>query len=164
MLLCAVHVSIWQYFLHRQQRGLFKVEAMFFCFDLDACVFQLLYFFLFYPCLPHGILLSALGCSFFLFLFLNDVIESESFLLLFPCSLETTLRNYSCLTTGDSIMVAYNNKKYYIDIIESKPSNAISIIETDCEVDFAPPLDYKEPERPLASAAGKAPSQGNISH
>ncbi|KAL6211468.1 hypothetical protein ACLB2K_016694 [Fragaria x ananassa] len=64
--------------------------------------------------------------------------------------LETTLRNFSCLTVGDSIMVAYNNKKYYIDIIESKPSNATSIIETDCEVDFAPPLDYKEPERPVA--------------
>uniref|UniRef100_A0A0A9PSA0 Ubiquitin fusion degradation protein UFD1 N-terminal subdomain 2 domain-containing protein n=1 Tax=Arundo donax TaxID=35708 RepID=A0A0A9PSA0_ARUDO len=45
-------------------------------------------------------------------------------------------------------MVAYNNKKYYIDIVETKPSNAISIIETDCEVDFAPPLDYKEPEPP----------------
>ncbi|KAJ0009744.1 hypothetical protein Pint_34811 [Pistacia integerrima] len=73
--------------------------------------------------------------------------------------LETTLRNYSCLTTGDSIMVAYNNKKYYIDIIETKPSNAITIIETDCEVDFAPPLDYKEPERPIASASGKATSQ-----
>ena len=43
-------------------------------------------------------------------------------------------------------MVAYNNKNYYIDIVETKPSNAISIIETDCEVDFAPPLDYKEPE------------------
>ncbi|KAK2374218.1 ubiquitin fusion degradation protein [Trifolium repens] len=72
--------------------------------------------------------------------------------------LETTLRNFSCLTTGDSIMVAYNNKKYYIDIIESKPANAISIIETDCEVDFAPPLDYKEPERPIAPrSAGKAP-------
>nr|XP_043626979.1 ubiquitin fusion degradation protein 1 homolog isoform X2 [Erigeron canadensis] len=65
--------------------------------------------------------------------------------------LETTLRNFSCLTTGDSIMVAYNNKKYYIDIIESKPSSAITIIETDCEVDFAPPLDYKEPERPVSS-------------
>jgi ubiquitin fusion degradation protein 1 len=62
--------------------------------------------------------------------------------------LEKTLRNYSCLTTGDSIMVAYNNKKYYIDIVETKPSHAISIIETDCEVDFAPPLDYKEPEKP----------------
>ncbi|XP_028752489.1 ubiquitin fusion degradation protein 1 homolog [Neltuma alba] len=68
--------------------------------------------------------------------------------------LETTLRNYSCLTTGDSIMVAYNNKKYYIDIVETKPSNAISIIETDCEVDFAPPLDYKEPEKPIAPLSG----------
>lgn len=73
--------------------------------------------------------------------------------------LETTLRNYSCLTTGDSIMVAYNNKKYYIDIIETRPSNAISIIETDCEVDFAPPLDYKEPEKPAVSRPGKAPAQ-----
>lgn len=61
-------------------------------------------------------------------------------------------------------MVAYNNKKYYIDIIETKPSNAISIIETDCEVDFAPPLDYKEPERPAAPASsGKAPADGAIS-
>ncbi|XP_068656292.1 uncharacterized protein [Aristolochia californica] len=71
--------------------------------------------------------------------------------------LETTLRNYSCLTTGDTIMVAYNNKKFYIDIVEAKPSSAITIIETDCEVDFAPPLDYKEPERPASSIpAGKA--------
>ncbi|XWS67812.1 hypothetical protein CRYUN_Cryun04dG0037600 [Craigia yunnanensis] len=74
--------------------------------------------------------------------------------------LETTLRNYSCLTTGDSIMVAYNNKKYYIDIIETKPSNAISIIETDCEVDFAPPLDYKEPERSaVPTSSSRALSQ-----
>ncbi|WVZ25287.1 hypothetical protein V8G54_003831 [Vigna mungo] len=57
------------------------------------------------------------------------------------------------------IMVAYNNKKYYIDIIETKPDHAISIIETDCEVDFAPPLDYKEPEKPIAPySTGKAPA------
>ncbi|KAL2537610.1 ubiquitin fusion degradation 1 [Forsythia ovata] len=75
--------------------------------------------------------------------------------------LETTLRKFSCLTTGDSIMVAYNNKKYYIDVIESKPSNAISIIETDCEVDFAPPLDYKEPKKPAPSIpTGKALAEG----
>ncbi|TKY48404.1 Ubiquitin fusion degradation protein 1-like [Spatholobus suberectus] len=65
--------------------------------------------------------------------------------------LETSLRSYSCLTTGDTIMVAYNNKKYYIDIVETKPSPAVSIIETDCEVDFAQPLDYKEPEKPAKS-------------
>ncbi|XP_052733523.1 uncharacterized protein LOC108339060 [Vigna angularis] len=56
-------------------------------------------------------------------------------------------------------MVAYNNKKYYIDIIETKPDNAISIIEIDSKVDFAPPLDYKEPEKPIAPhSTGKAPT------
>ncbi|KAK4258306.1 hypothetical protein QN277_007766 [Acacia crassicarpa] len=73
--------------------------------------------------------------------------------------LETTLRNFSCLTAGDSIMVAYNNKKYYIDIIETKPANAISIIETDCEVDFAPPLDYKEPEKYTAPLSASEASE-----
>ncbi|XP_057449207.1 uncharacterized protein LOC130740573 [Lotus japonicus] len=66
--------------------------------------------------------------------------------------LETSLRNYSCLTTGDTIMIAYNNKKYYIDVVETKPSPAVSIIETDCEVDFAQPLDYEEPEKQLPPA------------
>ncbi|CAA6655001.1 unnamed protein product [Spirodela intermedia] len=73
--------------------------------------------------------------------------------------LETSLRSFSCLTTGDTIMVAYNNKKYYIDIVETKPSAAVSIIETDCEVDFAPPLDYKEPEKPGKPAPLAAPPQ-----
>ncbi|CAN1808728.1 Ubiquitin recognition factor in ER-associated degradation protein 1 [Linum perenne] len=74
--------------------------------------------------------------------------------------LETSLRNYSCLTTGDTIMVAYNNKKFYIDIVEAKPSFAVSIVETDCEVDFAPPLDYKEPEKPAPKkATNKAPPE-----
>ncbi|KAL9312428.1 hypothetical protein ACSQ67_017880 [Phaseolus vulgaris] len=62
--------------------------------------------------------------------------------------LETSLRKFSCLTTGDTIMVTYNNKRYYLDIIETKPANAISIIETDCEVDFAPSLDYKNLGKP----------------
>ncbi|KAM3291803.1 ubiquitin recognition factor in ER-associated degradation protein 1 isoform X2 [Capsicum chacoense] len=104
--------------------------------------------------------------------------------------LEMTLRNFSCLTTGDSIMVSYNNKKYYIDIVEgwpwlsgqarsgpplpdtygvgmnrvvpiveTKPYNGICIIEIDCEVDFAPPLDYKEPERDAPSRPSKAPAE-----
>lgn len=59
-------------------------------------------------------------------------------------------------------MVAYNNKQYYIDIVETKPASAVSIIETDCEVDFAPPLDYKEPEKPRQPTvpASKAPAEG----
>ncbi|KAK9906895.1 hypothetical protein WJX75_009852 [Coccomyxa subellipsoidea] len=78
--------------------------------------------------------------------------------------LETTLRNFSCLTKGDCICLHYNNKKYYIDIIEARPDDAISVIETDCEVDFAPPLDYVEPKReervpePARTADGAGPS------
>lgn len=68
--------------------------------------------------------------------------------------LETTLRNFSCLTVGDTIPIHYNNKSYFIDIIEAKPADAISVIETDCNVDFAPPLDYKEPERRPAGEKG----------
>lgn len=74
--------------------------------------------------------------------------------------LETTLRSYSCLTTGDTIMVPYNNKQYYINIVETKPSAAVSIIETDCEVDFAAPLDYVEPEKkPTPSKKSKTPPE-----
>ncbi len=58
--------------------------------------------------------------------------------------LEMTLRNYSCLTKDDTVLVNYNNKRYFIDIVETQPGDAITIIETDCEVDFAPPLDYDE--------------------
>ena len=72
--------------------------------------------------------------------------------------LETTLRNFSCLTIGDTIPIHYNNKVYYIDIVEAKPSNAISVIETDCQVDFAPPLDYVEPD--YSSARGSGAIQG----
>lgn len=58
-------------------------------------------------------------------------------------------------------MVPYNNKKYFINVVEAKPSSAVSIIETDCEVDFAPPLDYKEPEKlPKLTPSKKRPPQG----
>jgi ubiquitin fusion degradation protein 1 len=35
---------------------------------------------------------------------------------------------------GDTIPINYNNKKYFIDIIEARPGDAISVIETDCNV------------------------------
>lgn len=59
---------------------------------------------------------------------------------------------------GDTIPIHYNNKTYFIDIIEARPEAAISVIETDCNVDFAPPLDYVEPDysKPQASAAAAA--------
>lgn len=58
--------------------------------------------------------------------------------------LENGLRNYLCLTQGDSIVVEFAKKRYAIDIIETRPSIAIMTIQTDLEVDFAPPKDFKE--------------------
>ena len=61
-------------------------------------------------------------------------------------------------------MVAYDNKNYYIDIIETMPFNTISIIEADCQVDFAPSLDYKESEKPAVPGPRKARVQGLYQH
>ncbi|GAX84203.1 hypothetical protein CEUSTIGMA_g11626.t1 [Chlamydomonas eustigma] len=61
--------------------------------------------------------------------------------------LERTLRSYTCLTVGDCFVVNYNNKNYEIEVRETKPGNAISVVETDCQVDFEAPKDYKEPEK-----------------
>lgn len=59
--------------------------------------------------------------------------------------LENTLRNFATLTVGDVIAIGYNGKTYEIEVMECKPATAISIIETDVNVDFAPPKDYVEP-------------------
>merc|ERR1719145_37972 len=67
--------------------------------------------------------------------------------------LENSLRNFATLTVGDCVVIDYNQKRYEIEIVECKPGNAISIIEADVNVDFAPPKDYKEPT-PAAQPAG----------
>ena len=43
--------------------------------------------------------------------------------------LETTLRGYSCLTKGDCICLHYNNKRYYIDIVEAKPEASKALLQ-----------------------------------
>jgi ubiquitin fusion degradation protein 1 len=58
--------------------------------------------------------------------------------------LENALRNYLCLTQGDTIVVEFAKKRYAIDIIETRPGPAIMTLQTDLQVDFAPPKDYVE--------------------
>ena len=58
--------------------------------------------------------------------------------------LEYNLRNYFCVTEGDTISVKFCNKIYKIDIVQCKPQNAIRTLNCDIAVDFAPPKDYKE--------------------
>ena len=47
---------------------------------------------------------------------------------------------------GDVIAIMYNNKVYEMSVLETKPANAVSVIECDLNVDFAAPVGYKEPE------------------
>lgn len=61
--------------------------------------------------------------------------------------LENALRNYACLTTGDVIAINYNDKVYEVCVLETKPSQAVTIIECDMRVDFAPPVGYQEPQK-----------------
>nr|BAN21074.1 ubiquitin fusion degradaton protein [Riptortus pedestris] len=59
--------------------------------------------------------------------------------------LENCLRNFACLTTGDVINIKYNQRDYELSVLETQPGNAVSIIECDMNVEFAPPLGYQEP-------------------
>ncbi|GAA94088.1 hypothetical protein E5Q_00735 [Mixia osmundae IAM 14324] len=67
--------------------------------------------------------------------------------------LEQALRNYATLTAGDIIEIGYNGMTFEILIMETKPEGAISVFETDIEVDFAAPKGYVEPERKPAPPA-----------
>ena len=49
------------------------------------------------------------------------------------------------MTTGDVFVFQYNDKKFAFNVLEVRPGNAVSIVETDMNVDFAPPVDYVEP-------------------
>eukprot|EP01091_Cochliopodium_minus_P000109 TRINITY_DN10143_c0_g1_i1.p1 TRINITY_DN10143_c0_g1~~TRINITY_DN10143_c0_g1_i1.p1 ORF type:complete len:316 (-),score=88.42 TRINITY_DN10143_c0_g1_i1:10-957(-) len=60
--------------------------------------------------------------------------------------LEKHLRNFSAMTKGQEFAFKYNDSNYKFNVLEVKPANAVSIIETDINVDFAPPLDYEEPK------------------
>ncbi len=68
--------------------------------------------------------------------------------------LENAFRDYACLTVGDIFTFAYNDAIYSMSVLETKPTaaakGAISVLETDLEVDFAPPVGYEEP-KPRAS-------------
>ena len=60
--------------------------------------------------------------------------------------LEYNLKDYFCVTEGDTISIKFNKKIYKIDVLECKPEKAIRTLNCNLEVDFDPPKDYKEPE------------------
>lgn len=60
-------------------------------------------------------------------------------------------------------MIDYNEKKFHIDVLEVKPDMAISVVETDVNVDFATPKDYKEPDYKAEAAAKAAEAAAKLS-
>lgn len=71
--------------------------------------------------------------------------------------LEKAFRSFAALTKGDVFNFEYNDDIYHMAVLEVKPETpkmGVSMIETDVEVDFAPPVGYVEPERAPAKAPG----------
>lgn len=58
--------------------------------------------------------------------------------------LERHLRDFSCLSQGDVISIHYLNKDYEVAVKETKPGKAVSIVDTDMNVDFDQPVGYTE--------------------
>lgn len=61
--------------------------------------------------------------------------------------LEKHLRTFACLSKHDVISIDYLGKAYELQIVETKPKDAVNIIECDMNVDFEAPVGYTEPER-----------------
>uniref|UniRef100_A0A6B2LCP8 Ubiquitin fusion degradation protein UFD1 n=1 Tax=Arcella intermedia TaxID=1963864 RepID=A0A6B2LCP8_9EUKA len=72
--------------------------------------------------------------------------------------LEKKLRDYSAITEGDYIAFEHVGKQHMLQVLEVKPKTqdrAVSIIEADLNVDFAPPLNYVEPAPKEQKASAK---------
>ncbi|KAI5004629.1 hypothetical protein ZWY2020_031872 [Hordeum vulgare] len=73
--------------------------------------------------------------------------------------LEHCMKSYSMVTVGDTIAVYEGDTRYLLDVIDAMPAHAVSTLDTDCEVDFALPLDYVEPPPVVAPVVAAAPCQ-----
>ncbi|KAL7112235.1 hypothetical protein ACP275_05G139500 [Erythranthe tilingii] len=56
--------------------------------------------------------------------------------------LEKVLREFTCLGRGSTIVIKYNRVDFYFDVLEVSPGGVITLIDINCEVEFAPPLEY----------------------
>ena len=78
--------------------------------------------------------------------------------------LENAFRNFACLTRGDIFTFAYNDSVYEMAVLETKPDiaqkGAIGVLETDLEVDFAPPVGYEEPKRVSGTSTPRSMTGG----
>lgn len=59
--------------------------------------------------------------------------------------LEKHLRSFACLSKGDMVSVEYLGRDFELQIVETKPADAVNIIECDLNVEFEAPVGYQEP-------------------
>lgn len=84
--------------------------------------------------------------------------------------LETILRSFACLSTGDVIAIWYNGRAYELAVRETEPADAVSVINCDLSVDFEVPVEGMETddvpasdtEKELDVAAMMPPPQGTV--
>ena len=58
------------------------------------------------------------------------------------------------------IAIMYNDRTYEMEVLELKPADAVTVIECDLNVDFAPPVGYDENAHRAASASSQATANG----
>lgn len=73
--------------------------------------------------------------------------------------LEYALKSYAALTVGDNIVFRYNKRDYVLSVNEVKPdsaanNHAISVVETNIQIDFDPPKDTLAADSHQPSSAG----------
>ncbi|XP_037409406.1 ubiquitin recognition factor in ER-associated degradation protein 1-like [Triticum dicoccoides] len=63
------------------------------------------------------------------------------------------VQNAATLEASHCGVLEFGCEEGLLDVVEATPADAVSTLDTDCEVDFATPLDYVEP--PVAPAPVK---------
>ena len=69
----------------------------------------------------------------------KDFLEIEDFKTVLEHNL---VQNYNVISKGSNITIEHDNKLYDLQIIELEPQDAVSLFNTDIEVEFMPPADY----------------------
>jgi hypothetical protein len=69
----------------------------------------------------------------------KDFLEIEDFKSVLEHNL---VQNYNVISKGSNITIEHQSKLYDLQIIELEPQDAVSLFNTDIEVEFIPPADY----------------------
>ncbi|KAJ4461534.1 putative ubiquitin fusion degradation protein 1 [Paratrimastix pyriformis] len=72
--------------------------------------------------------------------------------------LEYVLREYTAMTVGDILSISYNRRLYDIKVMDLRPAQAVSLFNTDVQVDFAPPPGMDENGQYIGAGAPRKPT------